>query len=228
MKKDVVLIGAAASYNDGMQAINPDYMNSILQTGAVPIMLAYTDDETQIEKYVELCDGIMFCGGDDIDPAYYNEERQPETENICSIRDSFECKLFKAAYEKDIPILGICRGLQGMNVFLGGSLHQDIGGHRQSYPRNEVSHEVNIVKGSFLHRIVGADSMQTNSFHHQAIKALGADLKVDAMSEDGIIEAVSVPDRRFCMGVQWHPESFWRTDSLNKKIFSAFVDACKN
>lgn len=204
-----------------------DYFEAVWDHGGIAATVPYREDEEYINEIVNEFDGFIFCGGSDIDPKYYNEECT-QSENICSKRDSFESKLFKKAYSENKPILGICRGIQGMNVFLGGSLIQHIEGHRQDMSREKCAHSVKIMSDGMLFKIAGSDIAQVNTFHHQAIKALAPSLAIDALSPDGIIEAVHDTGRNFCLGVQWHPENIYRNNNEASALFLAFVNACKH
>ena len=172
-----------------------------------------------------ICNGILISGGGDItprlcgitdyDPAYLVDPF-PE-------RDEYELELTYLAHKRNIPVLGICRGAQVLNCALGGSLHFDISGHMQRPSRDQPSHSVRISDGSLLHRLVGQLSLEVNSFHHQAIEKAPAQLNVCAISDDGITEAIEAPDKRFFVGVQWHPEHL--TDYASSVLFAAFVTA---
>ena len=199
-----------------------DYFEAVWDHGGIAATVPYREDEEYINEIVNEFDGFIFCGGSDIDPKYYNEECT-QSENICSKRDSFESKLFKKAYCENKPILGICRGIQVMNVFLGGSLIQHIDGHKQDAARDVCAHSV-LLK-SMLSDIMCTEEIDVNSFHHQAIKQLAPSLEIDAVSPDGIIEAVHDKTRKFCLGVQWHPEIYYTEDEDAAKIFRAFAGA---
>ena len=129
-------------------------------------------------------------------------------------------------YELNKPILGICRGLQMLNVFLGGSLNQNIPDHSQSAKRSTHEQRVSVIKSSPLFEIVQKETIFTNSFHHQSIKSLGKSLNIDAIADDGCIEAVHSLDHRYCFGVQWHPENFYTLDESSRAIFTSFINAC--
>ena len=203
-----------------------DYFEAIWDSGAIAVPLPYRRDEEFISKAVEEFDGFMFCGGSDIDPKYYGRENT-ESKNICSARDELEFELFRKAYECGKPILGICRGMQGMNVFLGGTMIQHIDGHLQSAERFVCEQRVAVSHDSPLFEILGSDSIMTNSFHHQAVDDIGEGLAVCAKSDDGVVEALYAPSKSFCVGVQWHPENFYKYDERSAALFSAFVNACK-
>ncbi len=215
-------------------AISDGYLSGLLETGAVPIVLPTTSDPAHIERLVAACDGFLIPGGQDIDPARYGARRKPHTHRSATSRDSMEQALVKAALAADKPILGICRGMQSLNVALGGTLHQDIKAarpdaslqHVQGRPFDMPAHMVEIVEGSLLEQCVGATRLGVNTIHHQSVDKLGEGLVVNAISpDDGIIEGIEMPGARFVIGVQWHPEHMWRLRPHSKRLFKALVDA---
>ncbi len=224
---DKVRIALMGSFDgEGRVCILPEYLRALWAWGAVGVLLPYRTDKEYLSWVKEYFHGFMFCGGDDIDPKLYGEENKA-SKNICSLRDDFEMALFDEIIDSGKPILAICRGIQILNVYLGGTLHQHIDNHSQSTPKNARGQKTLINKGSLLHKIVGEDEILTNSFHHQSIKELGRDLVADAESADGYIEAAHLAGHRFCLGVQWHPEAYFTEDNSAAAIFSAFVEACK-
>lgn len=211
----------------------PGYMIGLEKSGATPLMLPLTDNPEELEYFAKTCDGILLTGGNDVAPAMYGEADSGKCGYICELRDKMEARLFRLALKYDKPMLGICRGHQIMNVCLGGTMWQDLPSERPSdvihhmdYPYDRSSHEINIVKSTILHDIVGKDRIGVNSCHHQAIKELSPKLRVMAAADDGIIESVCMPDRNFVVGVQWHPEFSYLKDPISMKIFAAFVKAC--
>ena len=227
MNRPSIALMVSTADQDTMMAVNKDYLNAIWNAGGIGVVLPYTEDREQLKEFAENFDGFLFCGGVDIDPSYYGEEIKPETKYICSIRDSFEYAMFHECFPTNKPILGICRGEQVINVFLGGTLHQHIDGHVQAEARHKQTHRVTVNKGSMLHRLLAKEEIMTNSFHHQCVKKLGKGLICDAVSEDGYIEAYHSDEHPFCLGVQWHPESYHKTCETSSKIFAAFINACK-
>ncbi len=214
---------SATVSEDGIVSVNKKYLSAVLCAGGVPSVLYPSVDTRYIEYAAMIYDGFVFCGGGDIDPKYYGEKASSKTKNICSLRDRFEYELFKKVLLKRKPILGICRGMQIMNVFLGGSLYQNIEGHMQTEPRDVRTHSVKVLKGGLLGEITGNGEMNVNSFHHQAIALLSARLCADAVSDDGYIEAFHFKDHPFLLGVQWHPEAYHMEDEAASLIFKAFV-----
>ena len=164
-----------------------------------------------------------------MDPVKYGEEKAFDSVEIDDLRDAFEEGLFKAVYPTGKPILGICRGLQSVNVWLGGTLHQHMEGHRQEAPGEERTHPIHVTEGSMFHRLCGKTEVMVNTFHHQAIKALAPGLVADAVSTDGFVEALHMEDHRFLLAVQFHPEFYCKKedDDHSLAIFTAFVDACR-
>lgn len=220
--------------SDGKSSIAKTYVEAIENSGGMGITLPYTNKRQIIEKFIAMCDGFLFTGGADIDPCHYGEPKSPLTSGISAMRDEFELAAFALAYESKKPILAICRGCQLVNVALGGSLYQDIESeyktdirHRSETGNYSHSHTVTIKKDSPLFDMTGEERIPVNSMHHQAIKTLGEGLWVEAVSDDGIIEAVYVPEAKFLHAVQWHPERTLGDDSYSQRIFDAFVSLSK-
>ena len=225
MRKIIVALSSTPT-EDGYVKVTEGYLDAIYSAGAIPMLLTPRADEEYIRSVCETVDGFLFCGGDDIDPKYYGEEKSSLIGNICSKRDEFECELFRAAYGTGKPILGICRGLQVMNVFLGGNLHQHIDGHKQNEAKDVCTHRVTLCEGQMLHVLLGEEKINVNSFHHQIVDRLAEPLVCDAVSDDGYIEAAHAPSHKFLLGVQWHPECYFSKYEISSKIFKAFIEAC--
>lgn len=201
------------------------YVASINKAGGTAIILPPVDDEGILNHYMNICNGFLFSGGGDMDPYYWGEMPDWSLGEINPLRDSFEYKLFQKVLGSSLPILGICRGCQVLNVAMGGSLIQDINSklsHQQKAPRNYTFHAIVIEQESILAKIVKANSIRVNSFHHQAIKRLGSGLKISAAAPDGTIEAVESMNHPFVIGVQWHPECL--TDKYSYFLFKALVE----
>lgn len=180
---------------------------------------------------VKTCDGLLLPGGDDIDPKLYGQTPTEKCGKQNPLRDEIDPILLKTFLETGKPILGVCRGMQMMNVFCGGTLHQDIKDiqkidHSQFRKLRKTCHSVSIAENSLLRRIVGSGEIAVNTLHHQAADIPGHGLQVSAVSPDGFAEAIELPDHQFFLGVQWHPEHLQHMDA-HKKIITAFIEACK-
>ena len=213
----------------------PGYMDGITEAGGIPVMLPLTDDEGTIKQLLDGIHGILLTGGHDVHPSVYGEEPSPKCGTACRERDAMESILLRNALERDIPVLGICRGIQFLNAYLGGTLYQDLPTehpsdteHHQSPPYDIPAHKVTIVDNSGLSRLLIKDSLSVNSYHHQAVKEKADSLKTMAVSEDGLIEAVEMPGKKFVWAVQWHPEFSFRTDEDSRKIFKEFISHSVN
>lgn len=210
------------------------YAHAIEKFGGLPIVIPYTENEEALDGYIELCDGVLFSGGCDVEPKNFGEETKAACGKIQLFRDSLELSFFKKAFEAKKPIMGICRGAQLINVALGGSLYQDIPSeistdisHRQKESGEISAHEIRILSDTPLMELIGEEKIAVNSFHHQSIKALGEGLEVMAFAEDGIVEAVCFNGENYVIGYQWHPEKLRDTDQYKKLLFNDFIKACK-
>ena len=204
-------------------ALRENYLTSITKLNAVPIPLSH--DRKLIGSFTELLDGLVITGGDfDIDPKIYNQKKKG-SKNIKNKRTNFEIEIFSKFLKLNKPILGICGGAQLINVASGGTLIQDLKkrpiNHEQINPRNQTSHKININRKTKLFKICKKNSLRVNSAHHQAIKKLGKDLKISAVSSDGVIEGIEHKKHKWCIGLQWHPEFLITNDDL--KIFKNFI-----
>jgi putative glutamine amidotransferase len=210
-----------------------DYKAALDSTRAEPLVVdGRRDDPADVVRRV---DGLMLLGGSDVDPALYGEAAHATYEPAEAGRDAFEIELVRCAVEADLPLLAICRGIQVLNVALGGSLVQDIPSqvgsavrHTLRTRRDGIAHSVDVVEDSALKRIL-ADRVRpdgtcdVNSRHHQAVGRIASGLVVSATASDGVIEAVERPASRFCVGVQWHPENFWRSGEF-RALFASFIE----
>lgn len=232
MKKAVIGVTPLWDRDRDSYWMLPGYLEGLELAGALPITLPLTEDTGDISRLVSLCDGFLFTGGQDVSPALYGEKTRATCGEICVKRDAFEQRLFAQALEQDKPMLGICRGIQFFNACLGGTLYQDLPtehpsevGHVMRPPYDQTVHPVALLPGTPLAALLGRTELGVNSYHHQAIKVLAPGLGEMARSEDGLVEAVYMPDKSFVWAVQWHPEFSFRTDESSRKIFSAFVAA---
>ncbi len=234
MKK---IIGLIPLYDDDKQSywMLPGYMKVLEYCGALPIMLPLTDNEEELDDAYRLCDGLLLTGGHDVSPSLYGEDPREYMGAVCALRDRMESHLFAKALEDDKPVLGICRGIQFMNAFLGGDLYQDLDTeydskveHHMSPPYDRAAHGITVMENTILADIIGAGEHEVNSYHHQAIKKVSDKVMVMAVSEDSLAEAISVKGKRFIVGIQWHPEFSYESDENSRKIVQAFVDALQN
>ena len=211
----------------------PGYMNGILQAGGVPVMLPLTCEAVALDEIAQSYDGFLFPGGQDVTPALYGQKRGENCGETCESLDEMSKELFERISRTDKPILGICRGLQLLNVLLGGTLYQDLPTehpseveHHMRPPYDAVTHSVEVAQDSPLHALLGRTSLGVNSYHHQAVQDLSPQLRAMARSEDGLVEAAWMPGRKFLWAFQWHPEFSYKTDESSRRIFKAFVNAC--
>jgi putative glutamine amidotransferase len=212
-----------------------DYLASVEQIGARARVLEVTESPRKVLNEV---DGLLLTGGGDVDPVFYGEDRHPLTDDAEPGRDEFEIDLARRAMSENVPLLAICRGAQVLNVAAGGTLVQDIPSaveselrHSVTEPKDLECHEIDVVAGSKLSavlgdRLDGSCSCRVNSRHHQSVGRPGDGLVVNARAADGVIEGIEKPDATFCVGVQWHPENFWRSGEF-KPLFEAFVQAAR-
>ena len=209
----------------------PDYLDGIKAAGGLPIILPIEMTDENADQIMVSCDGFLFTGGQDVAPALYGEKDTTGSVVSSPERDKLETLLLKKALQADKPILGICRGFQFLNVFLGGTLWQDLPSqhpsdivHRQGKPYATPTHQVTL-KGD-LRTLLGKEKLEVNTLHHQAVKGLGSDLTPMAVAPDGIIEAAQITSKRFVWAVQWHPEYMFKTDADSLAIFSWFIEHC--
>ena len=235
MNRPVTIGIGDLSPSDHHDLFQSPYLRSLEGVGAQYRVLTWTDDPMIIRGYVTDSDGILLPGGDDVEPDLYGEKRLPECGSSIHDRDRFEISLIREAVKQNKPVFGICRGLQIMNVFRGGTLWQDIPSQRTDAPLHPIAqhgqmpvrlHSVRIVPGTNLAEVLNTDTLNVNSAHHQGIKVLGEGLIASAFSEDGIIEAFESPDGPFFCAVQWHPE--WLYPSVDATaLLREFVETCR-
>ena len=233
------MIGIAGSINkdEDSHSINRTYMRALRNSGAIPVMLSYDMEGEALERCMDRMDGILLAGGNDVDPWMYGEAPVQALGDVNPPRDEFETRLIKAAVARKMPVLGICRGIQILNVVLGGTLWQDLPSqyrtaddqppvlHSQTARGYHRTHSVHVVEGTLLHRMEGDLAFRVNSFHHEAVKAAAPCMRVAAYAEDGVIEAIEHTQLPFCMGVQWHPEIYFDRDVHSCTIFDHFTQA---
>jgi putative glutamine amidotransferase len=213
---------------------NRAYLDAIEAAGAIPLPVPLLRDEERMRALYDRCDALCLPGGPDIEPARYGEA----VRDGCNVEtagelDDAELLLTRWLVADDRPTLAICRGIQVVNVALGGTLWQDItvqaaspAAHRVE-PRGALAHRVHVEPGTLLHRTVGADTLQVNTLHHQAIRRVGEGLHVSGRADDGLVEAVEMPGMRFLLGVQWHPEELVAEQVEAGRLFAALVSAAR-
>lgn len=223
------------SVNRKYNTVNYTYVNAIVEAGGMPVIFPILKDVSDLDPYLDLVDGVLFTGGEDVSSLVFGEDPIREANVIDYERDRMELTLFKRAYERGIPIFGVCRGLQLANIALGGTIYQDIYkqvpnciGHYSTHIVEEGYHNISLVKDSILYDIFKKDKISVNSIHHQAIKDLGKNLKVTATSSDGIIEAIESTNDNLLIGVQFHPEALLKEHKEFVKLFSYFIENCQS
>ena len=233
MKKTIIGLSPLYDREKDSYWMLPGYMKMVERCGAVPLMLPLTTEEPLLAAAFELCDGILLTGGQDVSPSLYGQPLSPLCGEVCEARDEMDRRLLISAIGADKPVLGICRGLQLMNAALGGTLYQDLpteygttAEHCMKPPYDRGVHSVCLLDDTPLHDLLGVDEISVNSYHHQAVKDPASCLKTMAVSEDGLIEAMYLPGKRFIWGFQWHPEFSYEKDSRCLRIAEAFVQAC--
>ena len=235
MTKPLVGVTLGDGERPRLHAMREEYLRSVEQAGAVPVVLPPVDPG-DVPPLLERLDGVLLSGGVDVDPVLYGQAAHPRLGKVNRRRDDFELALTREALRRDVPILAICRGHQVLNVATGGTLVQDIPSlvgrameHDASGPRWRRAHAVEMRSPSRLRDILGQATLSVNSFHHQAVDRIGEGLVVTARCpEDGIVEGLEMPSRRFAVAVQWHPESFWNRPHSFQRLFDAHADACRS
>lgn len=215
------VIGVMPLWDDEKKSIwmLPGYLDGVNQAGGIPIVFPFSEDEQELDQLVDVCDGLLFTGGQDVFPEVYHEKPLEGLVDCCRKRDAMETIVLRKAIKDNKPVLGICRGIQFINAVLGGSLYQDIPlqyssdvEHNQQAPYHLPVHDVTVIKNSPLYTCLGLERLPVNSYHHQAIKKLAPELEIMAVSPDGLIEAVYMPTHPFLWAVQWHPEFSYQTN----------------
>jgi len=214
-----------------------DYVDGVAGAGGAPVVLPPTGDERAAEAVIQSLDGLLLSGGSDLDPGYYCEEPVPELGVTLPERDAFEMALVGFALQRKMPVFGICRGMQVLNVALGGTLYQDLPSqwghgllkHRQDTPKWQPAHEVRVSEESHIAEVMGHEVVKVNSYHHQGVKALAEGLVVTGRSSDGVIESVESVDlsERWLLGVQWHAEAMRGAGPQQESLFEAHVSAAE-
>jgi len=231
------IIGITTDVRDnGENVLKNTYVQAVIRAGGLP-MIVPVGLEEDVEQLIAILDGLILSGGNDINPMLFNEEPHEYLGEVSPSRDSIELELARRMLKTGKPILGICRGMQVLNVAVGGSVYQDLHKqndgpilqHIQKAPNTHPSHYVQVEIGSLLESIAGSERIQVNSYHHQSVKDVPAVFKVTGVASDGIVEAFESNDEKFVLGVQWHPEALSTAgDVVSLRIFEKFISACTN
>ncbi len=214
---------------------NQAYVHAIEDAGGVPILIPMLSDLTMFDTVLPRLDGLLLPGGLDVQPDRYGEEPHTLLGDVSLELDEMELTLAQWALQEDIPVIGICRGLQVLNVALGGSLYQDLGAqypgsltHMNLHlPRTQIVHKVSVEAGSRMEAVLGTREFWSNSLHHQAVKVPGKGVRISGHAEDGVAELLEAPDYRFVMAMQCHPEEIYKQEPACARFFAAFVKACR-
>lgn len=247
MNSDLPLIGMLCRHDRSLNyrrkpvnAQGEPYMRAISQAGGIPFLIPLNLPAASLRRLYDLASGIVLTGGGDVEPGFYNHPPHPTQGDVQPDRDEEEIQVSRWALSEGKPVLGICRGIQVMAVSAGGDLWQDIPSqlpdaelHRYAYnnknsrPDDYLAHAVNLLPGSRLARILETGTVWTNSMHHQAVRRAPDPLKIVGHSTDGVVEVIEHPDHPFFIGVQWHPEVLVDSQEAARRIFKAFVAACR-
>jgi len=236
MFKNRAIIGIMPLYDSERESywMLPGYMKALEEQNAIPLMLPLTAEESELEFFLETCDGFFLTGGQDVGPGLYGEEPLPQCGEICAARDEMDTLILKEAVSRNKPVLGICRGHQLMNAVYGGTLYQDLPTqhlsdvlHQMTAPYDRGVHTVSVCEGSPLMDVLNRTECSVNSYHHQAIKEVAPEFLPMAVAPDGLVEAIYMPGKKFVWGVQWHPEFSYQNNKESKKIIAAFLSAAK-
>lgn len=213
--------------------MRPAYLKAIRATGGIPVILPLEADEDDLRQVLNHVDGVLFTGGPDVHPFYFGEETQRFCGNVSVKRDAMELLLLKLAMAMKKPILGICRGVQLLNIGLGGDIYQDIPSqfkedfpiaHTQPFGYDIPSHTIAAEGGTLLAAIARDSVIRVNSMHHQAVRNVAPGLVASGHAPGGLVEAIEMPEYPFLLGVQWHPEYLWEEDNAARRIFETFVE----
>ncbi|MGF0031743.1 gamma-glutamyl-gamma-aminobutyrate hydrolase family protein [Bariatricus sp. SGI.154] len=225
----------SCGYTSKRQFVPQTYIHAVESSGGIPIILPCTQQEAVYTSYKKICDGFLFCGGDDVTPLLFGEEPMTDHGKTDTQTDIFHIHFMKLALDSHLPILAICRGMQILNIACNGTIFQDLSlrktyslNHMQlSDHREDSSHKISISSNSMLYNILG-NTAEVNSFHHQSIHILGTNLKITAIASDGVIEALESTAHPFVIGVQWHPECMYDICEPMQKLFHIFIKKAEN
>ena len=214
--------------------VKAPYIRAVVEAGGVPLLIPPTWDERLLVLCLDRVDGLLLTGGVDVDPALYGQEPHKALGKVDREWDDLDVVAARLALARDMPVLGICRGVQVLNVAAGGTLVQDIASqvkgalaHQQSAPVWEPTHEVTVAEGSRLHALLGVTATAVNSFHHQAVQVVAPGFRAVAHAADGVIEGIESELHRFAVGVQWHPELMAGSDAVQRRLFAGFLAAVR-
>lgn len=228
------VIGVMPLYDDEKNSywMLPGYLKMLEAENAIPLVLPLTACRSELDYFLEICGGFLMTGGHDVSPSVYNAKKKPWCGSCCELRDEMERYILTNAVKMNRSVLGICRGIQLMNACYGGTLYQDLKtehnscvNHHMEPPYDRTEHQVTIQKGTPLYDILGKEQIGVNSRHHQAIRELSPYFQPMAASEDGLIESIYMPECKYVVGVQWHPEHSYLVDENSQKIVHSFVDS---
>lgn len=230
------VIGLTGSYKPDdwspQHFLNESYFHAVRHFGGIPVLLPVLAREDELEYLASNLDGLLLTGGNDMDPVLFGETILNDTVQLCPERDRAEYEALKLAVQKDLPVLGICRGAQVMNVYFGGSLFQDIpaqipgsGQHRMEAPYHRTSHRCIPEQGT---PVASWGVFGVNSHHHQSVGQIAPGYRCLCKAEDGVIEGIFDPNHRFRWGVQWHPERIWDIDETSAEVFRTFIRSCQS
>lgn len=233
MRKPLIGITCSSEPSDGSSAVADRlpraYARAVFEAGGIPMVLPNAP-AIELADVLDRLDGLLLSGGRDVAPGLYTSEAVHASVEIDKDRDEMELPLIREAFARDMPILGICRGIQALNVALGGSLYQDLPSerpgdvlHRQTAPRSEATHLLEVSPGARIAEALGVTTLRVNSFHHQAVREPAKGLVVVGRAEDGLIEALEAPDRRFVVSVQYHPEEMVGVCGASLGLFRSLI-----